>query len=254
MTNQLTNQIENMFDESEYENLKKINDLFKSTYPSYINKEDTNETNEYVYGNADDWIIVYKKTSNTKTNEDRLNIVCNMYAEYEATELIVVLIFNKFCPHDTINNVVSNPEIYSVINYNKNQIIKNDKFRLVYYKSVLVPYFKQILNRKKCNYTGFFTSWYENGLVSEKGYYVNGEKEGVWKYGSTIKNSNNYSTQIEYKDGEVININEFHNDSESKKLQLIVKPNYTYLDFILANINYVFGYIDYFIPFWKKQT
>ena len=235
-----------IFTESEYNNLKPILTLISKEHSKYIN-------DKYVYGCADDWIIIYEKTPTTKTNENRSNILNYLFAEYEATELSVILIFNKFCPHDTTSNLTSQNEICSIVNYNKGQIIKNNNFRLIYYKSILIPYFKNLLNRAKSNYTGFFVSWHENGLISEKGYYVDGEKNGLWEY-----KTSSLVSKIKYKNGVVqhiyesvdsIDSNELTNKKISKSTELIKNSNNDYLNFIFKNLNYVFEYIGYFFPF-----
>lgn len=256
-----------MFDNLENENIREIEKNFEKRYPQYFG-----QTNKYVYGCADDWIIIYEKMESTINNENRENIICDKFAEYTADQLKIILIINKFCPHNIVNSLMSYPEIYSIINYNTGDIIKNDKFRLTYYKSVLVPYFYGIMNRKNCNYTGFFISWYDNGFVSEKGNYINGEKDGIWKYGSInqktinqkpIDQKANYCdtinfTTIEYKKGNVINIcdnvdNVNINKNKNMSHSIIVYQNVTYFDLLFKNINFLLQYTDYFFPyFWKK--
>lgn len=240
-----------IFTKSEYDNLKPILTLISKEHDKHIN-------DRYVYGCADDWIIIYEKTPTTKTNEDRSNISNHLFAEYEANELSIILIFNKFCPHDTISNLTSQNEICSIVNYNKGQIIRNNNFRLVYYKSILIPYFKNLLNRAKSNYTGFFVSWHENGLISEKGYYVDGEKNGLWEY-----KTSSLVSKIKYKNGMVQHIYDSVNLVDSTKLtkstkstestELIKNSNNDYLNLILKNLNYVFEYVKYFFPFTSSN-
>jgi len=250
--------ISNMFDALENETLNNLYLLYKNVYPQYINHEE----GPYVYGCVENWIIVFEKLRDTKTNEIRNNIICDRYAEYIANKLKVILIFDKFDPHTTTLKYVSVPETCSIVTYQQGKIFEKRNFRLSYYKSIFVPYFFEIANSKNNDsdgYTGFYVGWYDTGFVSEKGNYIFGEKSGIWKYGSIIKKTKKICDDdficIEYENGNVKKSNNIVNNT-TDHVQKFISQTSSYVeiisDIIFTAIKYTNPYIPTYISkYWN---
>lgn len=240
-----------IFDPSEINFFNEKINFFKSVHPKYIN----DENGYYVYGGIDEWIIVYEKIPDCENDENRSNIVSIKYAEYHTDKLKVVLIFNKYNPFLTIKSHASIPEICGLIVYDVGKILQKKDVKLRYYKSIIVPYFFNYLNS---TYTGFYVNWYESGLISQKGYYFNGERQGVWKFGSIVKKSSDVTdddfTYIEYENGNVKtqitkNINEnrlvvYNSKSQQNNQNL----NTFYTKNIWNTLAFAINFIDSFVP------
>lgn len=240
-----------IFDKSELKIFENKFNIFKKIHPTHIN----DYNGPFVYGCANDWIIVFEKLYDTNTNENREGIVYSEYAEYKADKLKVVLIFNKFDPRITTDTHMYVPEIYSLINYEIGKIISTNGLSLYYYKSVIVPYF---MNSICSNYNGFYVGWYDTGFVSEKGYYVNGERNGIWKFGSILKKTHelkeNDFISIEYQNGifkkyiENENTSLILNNANVVDLNSTLSYSNVFNDTIFQAINYTMQTIDYYFP------
>lgn len=147
------------------------------TYWKYI----TNS--KYVYKSCHvDWIIILEKIHGTITNENRSNVVFGKYAKYRANKLKVVLIFNKFNPILTINNITNSlhkEKIHYVVgeivetNFDSN-ISKVCTTGIHYFKSIESAFYLELNLKKK--YTGKYIFRDSNGLILKQFMYLNGEK------------------------------------------------------------------------------
>lgn len=182
------------------ESLELFNE-FKILYPEYFK-----QNNIYKFGSCDNFIIIFEKLFDTVTNESRNNIFNSNYAEYIADKLKVVFIVNKFNPKEFFK-IVTHVEFCQSITYSVNEIITNKTgYRLHYYNSIEPAYFEDInLN----NYSGLYMSWFDNGLLSEKGHYINGLRNGIWEFGLNTKPINNIQIlrNETYVNGEVFKNN-----------------------------------------------
>lgn len=242
------NDMFDMFDQNEIDFFQKIFKTFADAHPKYIN----DENGPYVYGRADNWIIVFEKIYNTITNENRPNIVCSKYAEYIADKLKVVLIFNKYNPTETIKSLMTIPEICGLITYDVDILLWKKGQNIYYYKSIIVPYFMESVNSY---YNGLYVGWYDSGFISEKGYYLNGERSGIWKFGQIIKKTkiitNDDFTCIEYENGNVINnINQvvIYNPFTHSNLFVNINSKNPYIKLAWNSFMTITTYIDSYVP------
>ncbi len=167
------------------------------------------ENPQYVYALKDNqFLIVMKKSCCTKTNEHLLNVYDQIYAMYEANDLIIVLEIDIYDPriiyhYDQINQKHQCNKIYqsnkmdqsTYINTSFGDLLKigrnRDGIRFLYYKSIEGAYFSQ---RPALNYTGYFTTYHQNGRIREYFKYINGKKNGLliesWEDGRLMKRCN----------------------------------------------------------------
>ena len=156
--------------------MEKLINKYKAIHPKYFNE---NINNTFVFNSCDNYIIIFNKLNDTKTNELRPGIKCEKYAEYTANKLQVELIFDMYFPLDTLDKLQS-VKPFQYIEYKKGEIIhESENFRLFYYKNIYPAFFECI---EILYYTGYYYSWYDNGIKSEEGFYNRGTKEGEWNY------------------------------------------------------------------------
>lgn len=172
---------------------------YHTTYPNYFNAN-CQIHDKYIYGSINNWLIVYKKPSlfGCKTNESRPNIYDDNCATYLANKLKVIIIIDKFVCSITIKSIQID-HFDEIINIKTGHTIK-PKTWLQFYKSYEVAYYQNIpIPNRTIKYTGHHKSWYDNGMLSSEGDYLNGEKNGTWiyRYSNVIK-------KVEYLNGNIV--------------------------------------------------
>lgn len=167
--------------------------LFKK-YPKYFE----NDSN-FKYGSCGDFIIVFEKMNDTIVYNNDLNQLDPSYAKYYANKLKVVFIINKFLPEET-PKFITHTEFCKIITYDINEIcLSKENHALCFYNKVEPAYFSDI---KLDNYTGFYMSWFDNGLISEKGHYINGQRHGLWQFGTNTKSTQTFREET-YVNGKI---------------------------------------------------
>lgn len=222
-------------------------DKYKELYNDYFE-----ETGKYVYGSCDNWIVVFEKLNDTVTNESRENVLDTNFAEYCALKLNVVLIVSKFFPDEVINKTM-HVEFCQIVNYELNEITyQKVGYRLHYFKTVEPAYYEDMV----CSdYTGYYSSWHDNGLLSEKGEYVKGEKHGIWTYGETNKTNGDQVLRTQEYDNGVVKTPE-----NKYKLILwtplspisLLSQNSTLVGNVVWAVGSVIGYVDQYVPRYLK--
>lgn len=178
-------------------------------------------------GNCENWLVVMKKLEDTtkaeptqtKTNENRSNVIDENYAKFRADKLKVVEIINVDNPKITRDKIVNkfkfdydmtlsvnNETIYEVDKITECKYYDDDIDVVcshgIHYFKTLVPAF--YLRVPPANYTGVWIKWYDNGAkmfecclqdgelsglfteffdnkqIMSEGYYLNGLKTGFW--------------------------------------------------------------------------
>lgn len=221
----------------------KIFEEYKDIYPEYFE-----ENSKYKYGSADNWLIVFEKLTDTITNEDRQDIFDAKYAEYIADKLLVVLIVNKHDPNEKTDKTI-HFQFCNMVNYTVGEIIERKVgHRLHYYNCVDPAYFEDIMYD---GYTGLYFSWFDNGLLSEKGNYVNGLRHGIWTFGSGSKPINNVQElrEEEYSNGNIIpkTLNNYQLIKWTPPIQFFNKESYIYTNFYWMAKNLSL-YTDPYLP------
>jgi antitoxin component YwqK of YwqJK toxin-antitoxin module len=132
------------------------------------------------------WVIVMKKTKNTRTNEARMDVADPRHAKFRANELKVIKIFNKNNPKLTKRFVV-NKYKERILKYMVGKVVKIDDYDenieevcskgIHYFKTLETAYYYGDMQK---NYTGIWTCWHDNGKKASDGYYVNGKQSGQW--------------------------------------------------------------------------
>jgi antitoxin component YwqK of YwqJK toxin-antitoxin module len=135
----------------------------------------------------DRWLVIMKKTNNTKTNEARSNIPneeCTKYAKFRANELEVVEIFDAKNPYTTQSYIIHSYGL-NKIKYKVGEIVKADKYNddidavctngIHYFKTIQCAYYYRNIPE---DYTGVWFEWYDNGTIKSYYNYKNGEKSG----------------------------------------------------------------------------
>lgn len=133
-------------------------------YYKYLNEK-------YVYMAIPDTVIILEKLPDTKTNEQRKNIINPIYASYNATHLKIVCMFNK-----GTGKLIEHEEGFDI---NTGSILRHTHLSnfdetkeyfpedvLVYYKSIDRAYFS---NLEYC--VGIFAMWHNNGNLKTLCYY-----------------------------------------------------------------------------------
>ena len=147
---------------------KELNDIC-SLYAKYLSDP------TYVYTTHplnSTFIIVYQKTKNTITNENRSNIYDTQFALYRADRLVMRLVINKLNPtifYDYIdkNGVVSNRGygidiIYPQFDMNLDKCTGNG----IYFYKTIYPAFYDGLYTDQLNYSGKYVEWDVDGKLS----------------------------------------------------------------------------------------
>lgn len=150
---------------------------YKHIYQKYFD-----ETNcKYVYGTVEKWLIVYKKTYFTKTNEDRPNIHNAMFAKYDANILTVKLIIDKLNPTVFLNELETLYFGEKVI-HKVNSQFKPIENPIIFYKSYIVAYYTNLILYCdiKCDILMSYITWYDDGRRSSEGQYLNNNMHGNW--------------------------------------------------------------------------
>lgn len=169
-------------------------DDYNLTHSSRINKNT-------VYISTTDCVIFAVdtlNTLNTSLQKHCNNIVNPEFATYTTNILKVTNIVNKYDINDTVNEYVDILELCTLKKYIIGKTIEDKHSKLLYYKSPIVAHYNGI---NKHNYTGFYKSWYDNGVQSEEGYYMNGNKTGLWKYTMLTNNGEYINTERTYENG-----------------------------------------------------
>jgi len=133
------------------------------------------------------WLVVMKKESDTKTNENRENILDPFHAKYRADKLRVLKIINVNDIETTTDSVHHRNQTfgYSAI-YTVGSIVKSYNFNeniqevcsngIHYYKSLESAFFHRSMPD---GYTGRWFCQNSDGSKDWEGYFANGEKNGV---------------------------------------------------------------------------
>jgi antitoxin component YwqK of YwqJK toxin-antitoxin module len=161
---------------------------------------------DYVFKSCSvDWIVVLQKLPDTKTNESRSDIKDPNYAKFRADKLHVVDIVHKITNQIT-NEIANTAHKEKTIIYKKGEIIEVDDFNkdldevcapgIHYVKSVEAAFYYEIPD----NYNGLCKSWYNNGLLYDKGIFKNGMENGLWK---TWHKNGQLKIKCIYKNGKV---------------------------------------------------
>jgi antitoxin component YwqK of YwqJK toxin-antitoxin module len=97
-------------------------------FSSFVRKYPSEEG--YVFASCSrEWIIVLLKLGNTKTNEERSNVINPMFAKFRADKLLVVDIIHKVFPNNTINETTNRNVFGSIYeSYKKGEIIEVQNF------------------------------------------------------------------------------------------------------------------------------
>lgn len=131
------------------------------------------------------WIIVLKKSPETKTNEDRDDIFDEKYSKYRADKLEVILIINMITLK-TNKTFVVNEFKGHIIKYEVGKIVECDKYddSTKDYLSRGIHYFKSLdgayyFGKVPSKFIGKWYMWYDNGrLLCE--FYIDNEKILKW--------------------------------------------------------------------------
>lgn len=155
-----------------------------STYGKY------DSDSRYVFrscnnGNA---IVILEKTRNTLHNENRYNVCSRPNSENRASELMPILIFNKFAPSITYQSALM-PISGTIVNFVVGNVIRIDNYEkdmsveyrggIFYFKTLSRAFYDRLIF---CNYTGPFIDYHYNGSPHSCGYLVNGKESGEWFY------------------------------------------------------------------------
>lgn len=177
---------------------------YKQCYPTYF--ENNFSDNQYFFRNhLDEYIMVMKKTNCTTTNCPTTKSKILNCSPFVASQLEVVIIFNKFRPEKRMQF------------FEDQKIMQN----VTFYLSPVVPYYEGLNNLKHftgkyCEwYTcgskkmdghiehgkkeGLFTEYFVTGKVKSRGKILNGLKSGVWVFFSEMENGQ--VSHVEYKSG-----------------------------------------------------
>jgi hypothetical protein len=210
------------FFDDDTENINSI----KNVFTKYI-------SDNHVYGYIDDYIVIFEKPTFEHNIIMPKNIIDEEYAEYKTENLKILNIFNKYYINDTPLSYISIHDVYSTIIYSVGDYFQQEH---IFYNSILVPYFHNLSNKK------LYLSWYPNGFLSEKGYYENNEKTGIWKYGSSIKKTPETEptdfTYIEYKNGNIVYKNQIINYVNS--YSNLFESLFNYANIIWINVSNLF--------------
>jgi antitoxin component YwqK of YwqJK toxin-antitoxin module len=172
---------------------------------------DISRDDEYVYKSCSkNWIVVFQKLSDTKTNESRSYVKNPMYAKFRANKLLVVDIVHKFT-NESIDRIENSTYCKKKITYEKGKNVEISDFDedldevcapgIHYFKCREVAFYyelEQVENglykqwydngqrNKECtlkdgNLDGLCRQWYENGQLKEKCTYKNGKEDGLYK-------------------------------------------------------------------------
>lgn len=169
----------------EFNNLEiitKICDEYKDE--KYVYKKCNDEYNN----SSREWLVVLEKLPETKTNEERVNVIDKNCAKFRGDKFKVVKIINVNDSTIQKTKIVNSFEGHKVT-YEVNGIVRAEKFNqninivcssgIHYFKTIPPAYFfAEIPN----NFTGIFCSWYENGTKQLEGEYVDGKPLGKYTY------------------------------------------------------------------------
>ena len=224
-----------------------IFEQYKNLWPKYFAGD-----GKYKYGSCDNWLLVLTiPTSDmTVTNENRDKIYDPIYAEYTSTVVEVILIVSKIFPHEKIDKV-AHLELCQIINYEVGKCTTKDNYRLHYFNSLEPAYFEDMVHAK---YTGYYIAWFDNGAFSEKGNYLNGQKHGVWYFGSPCckEEAEQVIREVEYENGSIKNnIGSSYQIVKwmSRQEQL---ENMGYLGTVVTALYDAAVYVDEYIPKYLK--
>lgn len=230
-------QINEQVDEQFREVLKKCEPYVNDC--SYVYKLCTHTERES--SNIEWFVILQKIPDETKTNEERKNVVDKSYAKFRANKLKVIDIFNVNDPSVSRTHVVNC--FTKELVYKIGEVVIPDSYDenidnicsggIHYFKTPLAACFYRSAPE---NYTGIWMDFYDNGQKQSSGMLKNGKQDGLWvswhengkkktegnyykdeKTGSwTLWNSNGFkTTQREYEDGIIINEYEWIYDTYS---------------------------------------
>lgn len=146
----------------------------------------------YVYKKCEmnhvSWIVVMKKTPETKTNEGRKNVKDPDKAKFRANLLSVVEIFNIADPSITEKSI-SNTYCHKITVYEVGKDVRPDLFDenleevctygIHYFKTLEPAYFYM---DPPPQYTGTAVEWFDDGAISSEGPVVCGLKHGEFTY------------------------------------------------------------------------
>jgi len=118
------------------------------------------------------WLIVMRKTFRTLDNENRKDVMCNHFAKFRASRLLVIQIININDPSETLD-FLDHWWGYDKITYKVNKIIV-PKNEYNYYRNVIcssgIHYFMTVFvalgwRTKPDNFKGDWITYLENGLT-----------------------------------------------------------------------------------------
>lgn len=172
------------------------------------------------------------------------NIINKLYASYSTDESNYDLIIG-------LNKIIFEQPVEL-----NNLIFKNSKKNKIFYKSIDVAFYEDILNLNQ-HYTGLFKKWNSLGLMTDIGNYFIGKKNGIWKISNDIN-----STKLESYVDDIPNgtFREFENNkivyeyifSQLDQNMIIMKiyKNFKYNKCISINLNkFEIVQCDYFKNF-----
>lgn len=134
------------------------------------------------------YIVVMKKLPGTMMNEMRADIVDADRAKFRASMLEVMFIVNmndtNDRPHQVLNRFHRYETMYTVgekvVPHEYDQNIDTVCTGGIHYFKIIETAFTY--GSTPCNFTGNWTSWYENGQKKVEESYVNGKSSGCWTF------------------------------------------------------------------------
>uniref|UniRef100_A0A6C0ECD2 Uncharacterized protein n=1 Tax=viral metagenome TaxID=1070528 RepID=A0A6C0ECD2_9ZZZZ len=188
----------------------------KLLYEKYI------KDNTFVYKSCQKYVIILQKLHDTVTNENRTMVKDSNYAIFCANKLLVVEIFNKLVPYETINKI-SNKSFLNNMTYEKGKIIEVkkfdhwkteynmsyvDKYGINYYNTLEPAYYHK-LNKYIDNVQ--IKNWYTTtGTIAETITYENGT---MINYESWDTNGAKITEASYDKNGDIIKFERYYNVS-----------------------------------------
>ena len=186
---------------------------YRNLYPKYFEQD-----SKYLYGSVEKWLVVYKKSFFTKTNENALNTYDPNFAKYTANRLIVKLIIEKQNPSNSISTLTFNHFNENIV-YNVGYSVAPTKSNIIFFKSYIIAYYTDLLkyNPNPLTLSESFVSWYDDGRKSSEGQYLNGEMNGNWIFWYNLSDPNAPSEKSfvgQYVNGNLIKKTEYVNNKE----------------------------------------
>lgn len=186
----------------------------KTNYPSLdrmIEKcEKYSSDPSYVYKSCSDiWLVVMQKLEDSENNEGRDKVKDPDFAKFRASKLKVIEIINKYEPDVTTQSFThefgSEKTGKKLTEYKVGEIVYPDVYDedidvvcgggIHYFKTIKRAYTYKIPK----DYTGFVVRYFDDGIKSREGFFLNGKLNGFWTYYS--KRDETKTNEGYFKDG-----------------------------------------------------